>query len=430
MSNEENNPVSSGESAPDMGAVFANNMQDDKFKEEFSKVFEWFNQNAIKLEDAYKHLDAQFQKVNIELAQKTLELREASRKSKLFQENLKTLLSSMKPGVIMVDGEFNITVVNPSAEKMLDIKAHEILELSFNQVFSSDSAFQQTMRYAFKNPTEVIEEEKNVVFGDIQFPASFKCSSVLDLDNSVIGVVLTFTDLSAFKRLEGEVQQGRILSALGEMAATVAHEIRNPLGGIGGYAGLLSRDLDKDDPRKRLVKKIIQGVSSLNKIVSNLLYYTRKTQLHTVKIDLVGFIDDVLGYVEIEADKAKVELEICKDYSEGVDWSVSIDPEKFQEVLLNLSLNALQAIESKGRITVILRREEDLVRLSIKDSGGGMSQSVQAQIFNPFYTTKEQGTGLGLAIVKKIVELHGGQIDVVSEVDVGTEFIIELRGQK
>lgn len=113
-----------------------------------------------------------------------------------------------------------------------------------------------------------------------------------------------------------------------------------------------------------------------------------------------------------------------------MDWSVSIDPEKFQEVLLNLSLNALQAIESKGRITVILRREEDLVRLSIKDSGGGMSQSVQAQIFNPFYTTKEQGTGLGLAIVKKIVELHGGQIDVVSEVDVGTEFIIELRGQK
>jgi signal transduction histidine kinase len=230
----------------------------------------------------------------------------------------------------------------------------------------------------------------------------------------VLGAVEISTDLTNIKQMQNQMQHAKTLAALGEMSATVAHEIRNPLAGIGGFAGLLERDLDGDDPRRALVKKIVQGVSSLNKIVSNLLVYTRKMELNVLRVDFVSWMEDILNYAEVEIAKENKDIAIVRDYGFG-KMEARIDPEKLQQVFLNLIFNAIQAIEGKGAITIKADLDErDFLRVAVIDDGKGIPADIQGKIFNPFFTTKEQGTGLGLAIVQRIVALHGGEITVAS----------------
>ena len=141
------------------------------------------------------------------------------------------------------------------------------------------------------------------------------------------------------------------LTALGEMAATVAHEIRNPLGGIGGFAGLLERDLDVGDPRRRLVKKIIEGVDSLNRMVTNLLNYTRPVQLNIRPADLVQVVEDSLGFFEIDAGNRLEQIELQREYAEK-ELVCRIDPEQIQQMVLNLLHNAVQAMPAGGDLRV------------------------------------------------------------------------------
>ncbi|GBU24348.1 histidine kinase protein [Fibrobacteria bacterium R8-3-H12] len=207
------------------------------------------------------------------------------------------------------------------------------------------------------------------------------------------------------KKMQEEIQQSRVLSALGEMAATVAHEIRNPLGGIAGYASLLARSIPPEDQRRKYVDKIIGGISSLNKIVSNLLVYTRKTNLQKQSIDLVAWAEAILSHAEIEIEKEKKQVRIERDFP-AEPLNAEIDSEKLQQVMLNLLINGIQAIEAEGKIFVSIKLNGDAAEITVADTGKGIEQEHLKNIFTPFFTTKEQGTGLGLAIVKKIVDLH------------------------
>jgi signal transduction histidine kinase len=227
------------------------------------------------------------------------------------------------------------------------------------------------------------------------------------------------------KKMQEEVQQSRVLSALGEMAATVAHEIRNPLGGIGGYASLLARSIPPEDPKRKYVDKIIGGISSLNKIVSNLLVYTRKTNLQKQSTNLVAWAEAILAHVEIEIEKEKKKICIERDFP-AEPLNAEIDGERLQQVMLNLLMNGIQAIETEGKISVAIRSSENFAEIIVADTGKGIEQENLKNIFTPFFTTKEQGTGLGLAIVKKIVDLHEGEISVESICGKGTSFCIKI----
>ncbi|MGB2696470.1 MAG: ATP-binding protein, partial [Candidatus Zixiibacteriota bacterium] len=217
--------------------------------------------------------------------------------------------------------------------------------------------------------------------------------------------------------------------ALGEMAATVAHEVRNPLGGIAGFAALLERDLEPDDPRKRLVNKIIEGVEILNRLVINLLNYTKAVKLNPQKLDFVKFLNDTLNFFQMDISSQSENISLRKHFpKEGIECC--IDSEQFRQVILNVLRNSVQAMPKGGDIDVysesIPLKQEDNVILKISDNGEGMDKKTKEKLFTPFFTTKDGGTGLGLSTVKKIVEAHKGSVEIESQPGKGTTITVSF----
>lgn len=387
----------------------------DETKAQLEQVFQWFNDNVAKVESAYRDLGVKFDTISQELEDKNRRLEASFRETERVQNQLRSVLESLDSSVIMVDTEERITLFNPAAERIYAMNQAASMGRPYTEAFAAQADSHLPILDTLRTGKTLTGHEKYWKIGPVLKPIGFTTCVVRDRDGKILGAVEISTDLTHIKQMQTQMQHAKTLAALGEMAATVAHEIRNPLAGIGGFAGLLERDLGPDDPRRNLVKKIVQGVSSLNKIVSNLLVYTRPMELNLRKVEFIEWMEDILRYAELEASKEKKDIEIGRDYA-FQRMEARIDPEKFQQVFLNLIFNAIQAIEGKGKVTIKTDFDEnDFLRVSVIDDGKGIPKDIQAKIFNPFFTTKEQGTGLGLAIVQRIVALHGGIITVDSE---------------
>jgi len=258
----------------------------------------------------------------------------------------------------------------------------------------------------------------------------FQTAVLKDPRGHTLGAVEIFSDISKIKALEEQMQHTKTMAALGEMAATVAHEIRNPLGAMGMWAGLLERDMEPADPRRKLVNRVLEGLSRLNRIVSNLLAYSRPVKAQFRKTPLHHVLSETIDFVEIEAERQGHVIAVKKKWNDGESCFVFIDPEKMQQVIMNLCINAIQAMPQGGTLEVRIdpkkKQTSPYASFCISDTGVGIAHEHIDKIFDPFYTTKENGTGLGLAIVKKIVEFHGGHVTIKSVVGKGTTVSVYL----
>jgi signal transduction histidine kinase len=210
------------------------------------------------------------------------------------------------------------------------------------------------------------------------------------------------------------------LAALGEMAAGMAHEIRNPLGGIQLYASMLAKDVDDRPESATLVKKISGGVKRLEALVSQVLQFTREIRISAAECDVVGVVKQSAELIEgdciVEAPESLIAV---------------VDPLLMGQCVMNLVRNAVEAMGRKGTVAVRVAKpassdEWRQFRLIVEDSGPGIPPGVMEKIFNPFFTTKDDGTGLGLAIVHRIVEAHDGTISVSNRVEGGAKFEIRI----
>jgi signal transduction histidine kinase len=261
-------------------------------------------------------------------------------------------------------------------------------------------------------------------------PVSFQTAQLLDARGNVLGAVEIFSDISTIKALEEEMRRTKTMAALGELSATVAHEIRNPLGAMGLWAGILERELELNDPRRKTLDKIVEGLARLNKIVSSLLVYTRPLKAQFQRVNLQNLLEETVNFVAVEIERQEQKIVVEKHWNGAAAALVYADPEKMQQVIMNLCLNAVQAMPDGGTLSVSIEEQkgprDDLISFRIADTGIGIAKENIDKVFVPFYTTKENGTGLGLAIVKKIVEHHSGYITVDSEKGKGAAFKVFL----
>ncbi|MBR9985744.1 MAG: hypothetical protein KFF68_07535 [Desulfosarcina sp.] len=246
------------------------------------------------------------------------------------------------------------------------------------------------------------------------------------------GVVYFFIVIRSYYLLEEQMRRAEKLAAIGRLAAGVAHEIRNPLSSIRGFAYLLGRGHGEKTPEREYADVMVREIDRINRVVTDLLNFSRPMTLEPESTMLPDLIDHVVSLVSADANTHAIDIQV--DCEPGIPplW---LDPNQVTQALLNLMLNAINAAETEGVVDVRARtfNAGDGVKIQVTDNGPGIDPAVQEKIFEPFYTTRERGTGMGLAMVRKIAENHDGGIRVESPLpgkSSGTRFTLLLRDMK
>ncbi len=225
------------------------------------------------------------------------------------------------------------------------------------------------------------------------------------------------------RRLEAEALRQSRLAAMGEIAAMLAHEVRNPLGAMELFTGLLLQDLRDQPEAQRLAQQVASGIADLNHLVTNLLEFTRTQTPRRAAIDCCALLEDALRYTADLRAASRVVLE--RRYATPVVPALA-DPDLLRPVLLNLVRNAVQAMPDGGTLTVAAADEGGRARIAVADTGHGIPAGAREDIFRPFFTTRTRGTGLGLSVARGLLVAMGGEIRVDSEVGRGTTFTVVL----
>lgn len=234
-------------------------------------------------------------------------------------------------------------------------------------------------------------------------------------------VVLVVEDVTEIERMKEHLERDERLRAMGEMAARISHEIKNPLGSMELFASmLLSAKLKKRD--RTYIEYILFGVKAIDRIINNVLSYTRPKNLVLKSESLKTVIHDTVQFMNVSLESRKISVAVHGSFDE-----ISVfDPDLMKLVVMNLLINAMDAIGENGSISIGVSYESGQIVMSVSDDGAGMDEEMQKHAFDPFFTTKDKGLGLGLFIVYNIVKAHGGYIELESQLDCGSTFHVRI----
>ncbi|OGR01330.1 MAG: hypothetical protein A2505_02540 [Deltaproteobacteria bacterium RIFOXYD12_FULL_55_16] len=330
----------------------------------------------------------------------------------------KQIFDDINTGIITVDAERRITSVNRAAERITGYEANELLGQKISQALP---ALETAMLHDERGHLVVIPRKNGEII-----PVGYSCSRLNPADDNENGSVYTLQDLSQIKKMEAQVQQAEKMATIGEMAAGIAHELRNPLAAISGAAQLLNRENRNNSVNKRLFDIIIRESDRLDDTIHEFLLFSRP--LNPVKewFSLRILTQETMETLSQNPEWA-TDLTLTLDIPPTLEcWA---DPQLIRQVLLNLTTNSANACRNMkdGRVALRARETaEAAIVLEIADNGPGIPDGIRGKIFEPFFTTRETGTGLGLAIVSQIVHSHGGEISLRDCQPQGTIFSVSL----
>lgn len=349
------------------------------------------------------------------------EMSEALNRMKYHTESIVT---SSPNGLCTLDRHGIVTIFNQSTEMITGIPAREAIDRHYGQVFAEWPQIITILENAYAG--ELYQnKELTIATKQKQIPIRFMTYALLGHKEEKVGILAIINDLTDTKKLEEQVRRADRMAVIGELAAGVAHEVRNPLTAITGYLQLIAVDFSNEDPRREFTQIMTKEIERLNHLIDQLLYFSRPLPPHFIVCDLHSVIKETLLLVSNPVNRARVQITLKLANSLP---PVKIDPTQFKQVLINILLNSLQAIDSTGEITIITSfgSSSGEVCIEICDTGCGIPPEHLSRLFDPFFTTKERGTGLGLSVADKIMEVHRGYLEVTSEIGQGTCFYLYL----
>jgi two-component system sensor histidine kinase PilS (NtrC family) len=333
------------------------------------------------------------------------------------------VFQSIGTGLIAVDRKHRVTAFNRAAEEITGVARVEAIGRAWSALIGAAMPLDAIDAAIDRNPRASVWRETTLRRPDgTTVPLRMTFSALRSGEGERLGLISACEDLSAIREMEARMRQADRLATLGRMAANIAHEIRNPLASLTGAIEVLTSPLAADDTRERLSQIVARESERLNHIIKGFLEYTRPAPLAITAMDVSAAIEEVLVLLEHRARPGS--LKSVRDFEPGIRWGV--DAQQFRQVLWNLCLNALEAMPEGGELRIAAEIVGDRLEVSVTDSGEGIGANDLAHVFEPFFSTKPEGTGLGLALVHRIVQEHGGEIDVRSSPGLGTTFTLSL----
>jgi two-component system sensor histidine kinase HydH len=329
------------------------------------------------------------------------------------RDHLRLVVDSMPNGMLSIDAEGKIISINGPARRLFDIKDTDFTQFDLTSIIDFQlSGIAKTLA----DGTFVVDKEIFVKKASHQVPLAMSVSPIVYRNQAppYSGAVIILRDLSEIRRLQEKVRQSEKLAAIGKLAARVAHEVRNPLSSIRGFAQFLKQFLKERPKEREYAEMMVKEVDRINNVVTNLLSFTHPARPERTPTDLSELLHHTARLVreDARARDVTISITVAPDLEK-----LDLDGNQVTQVMLNLILNALQAVDAGGNVWVEARvTDPGILELSVEDDGKGIPPDEAKRIFDPFYTTKEKGTGLGLSIVQTIVENDGGDIRFASPV--------------
>jgi len=350
---------------------------------------------------------------------------------------LESIVEKAGDAISVVDLEGKVVYWNDGAEKIYGYKKEEVLEKKLSQfLYPRDEESRAEEEKSMGKWMMQVREGKVVPNVEVkrqtkegrEIIINMTISPLRDAEGKIIGASRICKDITHLKKAEERLVLAERLSSLGELTAGVAHELRNPLAGIKINTQILSRKKDLPEMEKKLLSSTQEGIEKIQKIVDDMLHFAKPKASHFEEEEINEVVEESLAILQTKLKKGNITSVF--ERAQGLP-RLRIDIHQIQQVLINLVLNSIQAMEKGGTLTIRTFPENDGgVGVELRDTGVGIPKPHLKKIFDPFFTTKSEGTGLGLSISLKILEKHGASIDVISEIDKGSAFTIHFPGAK
>jgi len=382
-----------------------------------------FDVPAAKANTFVNGSDDEFGQVSRKITQVGQQLRGVHEIFSTMRENMNSVMAGLEDGLLLFTRDARAVMVSPAAEKFLGAPASQFLGKRITEIFPEGHPLQEALRLNGDELSEVAAEtELQTTEGHKRISVSVQA---IQEDGERMGALVTLRDLDSIESINTQLQVSERLAALGRITAGVAHEVKNPLNSMRLWLENLKESLpvEQDSGTRQAVNVLDKEIDRLDAVVKRFLDFTRPMEIKLEATHLAELLKDVLEIAQPQMQKANVQVAqlLPIDVPE-----VYVDRELLKQAILNLILNAADAMPDGGQLRLVLSRRGEMAEISVGDTGKGIAPENKQKIFQLFYTTRPGGNGIGLASTFRIVQLHNGSIDFTSEVGRGTTFRIEL----
>jgi len=395
-------------------------------------AFHHWDRSTRELMEAYESLRDQVARLTTTLEARNRALEESLKEEERLRELLSTILEALPVGVLVWDKGGNLLKMNSMGRKLLGLGGFgEACSLDdVESVCDLGEVLRELISCASRGQSSSRETSIASQNGAVRH-LLLRSTPYGEPNGAPIGGVVTIEDITDLKNLQEEIARKQRLAAMGEMAANIVHEVRNPLGGIKLMASLMVEE-ERKETRAKISAQIEDALGSLEGLLKNLLHFARPIKPRTRPLDPMGVLSDCLNFIGPLAEQKKVRIWLEE---KGLGCLVEADCELLKQAIFNILLNSLQAMPQGGEIRAWIDTAEEMaqkwVEIILEDTGTGIPSHVLPKVFDPFFTTRAEGSGLGLSIVHNIVVSHGGSVRIESEEGVGTRVKIRIpRAQK